>query len=673
MGIQAGLDSSHMWVELHYEFMDAKRYPPPFLDTAFNQLFTKKYQNVCFDAIVVADNIAFEYALSQRQKQQDTTPLLFLGINNYSDSMIQGHTNITGIAEDSDFPGTLDLVQALHPQLERLYLITDPSETGWHMRHIAEKRLAHDQRWKDIRWLQNETYASLMDSLSIPDPQAAVIVLTHSIDRDGTLFSERKVFRMMAEHTQKPIYVLIGHQAIEGIVGGSLLSGKEHGRIAWPMLRSILEGVPADSIPIIRESPKLRLVNYPSLIRFGIDPRLIPEGTQIAQIPYSAWNTYRKEIITVLIVGGVLVGCILVLLYLRMQLRNSRQEYEALVNHVNSVILRLDHRGRILFINHFGEQLFGYSSNELIGRSVSGTLIENKMALDSPKPLIDLILENPNAYLESENENVTRDGRMLWIHWYNRPVFNPDGSLNSIFSVGNDVTEKHLRDLDIARFNQKVAHDLRSPLVTIESFSSELAQDLEANDKESVWQDLDYIRKATTKMNQQVEELSHLFRTGITRQKPSRFPLREAIEEARDLVAGRLQEHQIVVSIDVEGWLTAERGRFVDVMQNLIDNAAKHMGNQKQPRILIGSLIQAEGPALFVQDNGEGIASEHLDIIFNAYVKLDTQTSGSGLGLSLVRRMVESHGGKIWAESPGLGQGSTFWLTLQQLEFTRSS
>jgi signal transduction histidine kinase len=109
-----------------------------------------------------------------------------------------------------------------------------------------------------------------------------------------------------------------------------------------------------------------------------------------------------------------------------------------------------------------------------------------------------------------------------------------------------------------------------------------------------------------------------------------------------------------------------DRPRLLEVLQNLIDNAAKFMGPQKAPRIEIGQSgnDREHGmPVFYVRDNGIGIASEHFERVFGLFNKLDAQSDGTGIGLALVRRIIEVHGGRIWVESE-IGRGTTFYFTL---------
>ena len=102
------------------------------------------------------------------------------------------------------------------------------------------------------------------------------------------------------------------------------------------------------------------------------------------------------------------------------------------------------------------------------------------------------------------------------------------------------------------------------------------------------------------------------------------------------------------------------------MLQNLVDNAVKFMGDQPEPRVKIGQQGKdATGNTIFyVRDNGIGIAPEQQGRLFELFNKLDTETTGTGIGLALVKRIIESHGGKIWVESEGAGKGSTFYFTI---------
>ena len=107
-----------------------------------------------------------------------------------------------------------------------------------------------------------------------------------------------------------------------------------------------------------------------------------------------------------------------------------------------------------------------------------------------------------------------------------------------------------------------------------------------------------------------------------------------------------------------------DRERLLQVFQNLLENAAKYMGQEEHPRVRVEGQKDVASLAVSVRDNGIGIAEDRLKAIFDIFSKVDKGCEGAGIGLALVKRIVEAHGGRIWAESEGLGRGSAFRFTL---------
>jgi signal transduction histidine kinase len=147
---------------------------------------------------------------------------------------------------------------------------------------------------------------------------------------------------------------------------------------------------------------------------------------------------------------------------------------------------------------------------------------------------------------------------------------------------------------------------------------------------------------------------------------PSELAFEEVVREALFLSQGRVAERgaRIDVAPDLPH-VWGDRARLVEVVQNLVDNAVKFSASRPEPHVEIGQRRQAGQPTvLFVRDDGIGIAPEHLEGIFTLFRKLDPRSEGTGIGLALAKRIVEVHGGRIWAESDGPGTGATFCFTL---------
>ncbi len=229
------------------------------------------------------------------------------------------------------------------------------------------------------------------------------------------------------------------------------------------------------------------------------------------------------------------------------------------------------------------------------------------------------------------------------------------------------VRELEAKNAELERFTYTVSHDLKSPLVTIRGFLGLLQQDAAAGRKEQMDRDVDKIRGATETMGRLLDELLELSRIGRLVNPPQDVALGDLAREAEAQLAGAVAERraQLVIAADLPV-VSGDRVRLLEVLQNLIDNAVKFAGDKPQPRIEVGTRRDGEDTVLFVRDNGMGIDPRYHDKVFGLFERLDPGIEGTGVGLALVRRIVEVHGGRIWIESEGEGRGSTFCFTLPE-------
>jgi PAS domain S-box-containing protein len=229
------------------------------------------------------------------------------------------------------------------------------------------------------------------------------------------------------------------------------------------------------------------------------------------------------------------------------------------------------------------------------------------------------------------------------------------------------ISELENKNAELERFTYTVSHDLKSPLFTIRGFLGYLEQDALSGNQARLQGDIQRITDATDKMQRLLNELLELSRVGRLQNEYTYFPFGDLVREASELVQGRIMAGGIRVSTDPNlPMVYGDRPRLTEVLQNLLDNAAKFMGNQEDPQIEVGCRGQdAEHgmPIFYVRDNGIGISLQHYDRVFGLFNKLDPKTDGTGIGLALVKRIIEVHGGTIWVESEA-GKGSTFFFTL---------
>ncbi|MBI3161809.1 MAG: PAS domain S-box protein [Chloroflexi bacterium] len=227
------------------------------------------------------------------------------------------------------------------------------------------------------------------------------------------------------------------------------------------------------------------------------------------------------------------------------------------------------------------------------------------------------------------------------------------------------IDELEDKNSELERFTYTVSHDLKSPLITIKGFLGFLEHDAASGNATRLKADIKRIGDATEKMQRLLSELLELSRIGRVVNPHQPIDLNELADEVIESLHGRLSENNVVVEIQENlPTVFGDRQRLAEVFQNLVDNAAKFTGAQPHPRIEIGqSGFENDMPIFHVRDNGMGIEVMHQDRIFGLFNKLDATSDGTGIGLALVKRIVEVHGGRIWVESE-VGQGATFYFTL---------
>jgi len=356
-------------------------------------------------------------------------------------------------------------------------------------------------------------------------------------------------------------------------------------------------------------------------------------------------------------------------------LRRSDARTRALLDAIPDMIFEFDHDGTILqFVASATnrpllppEQFLGKKITEIMPESVANQTLF----------AIERVLKSGHVHafdyqLLQDNETKIFEARLA--------PLSPDTVLAMVRDISLqkwilEEREKLIGDLEIKnaeleRFTYTASHDLKSPLITIKGFLGFLREDTQSGNIGRLESDIKRIGDATDKMQQLLNDLLELSRVGRLVNKSQYIDLNEVTSEVLELLHGRIYGGNISVSVAEHlPRVYGDRARMLEVFQNLIDNATRFMGDQPNPHIEIGLHGKTEEglPILFVRDNGIGIDPKFNSRIFALFDKLDPQTDGTGIGLALVKRIIESHGGQIWVESE-LGRGATFYFSIQQTD-----
>ncbi len=225
--------------------------------------------------------------------------------------------------------------------------------------------------------------------------------------------------------------------------------------------------------------------------------------------------------------------------------------------------------------------------------------------------------------------------------------------------------EKELqsKNVELEHYTYTVSHDLKSPLITIQAYASMAQSDLRSGNNELAEKGLRTISDAAIKMGNLLEALLELSRAGKAMASPAAVDMNLLVADSINQMVGVLQQVEMIVQPNLPAAF-GDSHRIAGVVQNLIENAIKYMGEQISPRIEVGARREGGETIYFVSDNGAGIEPDSHEAIFDLFKKLNPKSRGTGVGLALVKRIVEGHGGRIWVESQGTGYGSCFLFTL---------
>ena len=364
------------------------------------------------------------------------------------------------------------------------------------------------------------------------------------------------------------------------------------------------------------------------------------------------------------------------------ELRLSEERYRL----VSSVIsdytfftnVQVDGSLQMVWIGGAFEKITGYSTDEFNTR---GGWVSTVHPQDVARDALDMEMLRNNQRIVSELRTVRKNGEICWVRIYAHPIWDSEQNrLVGIYGAVQDINiqkriererenliqELETKNAELEQFTYMVSHDLKAPLITIKGFLGFLSQDALSGNLERLQLDLDRISEAADKMHKLLNDLLELSRIGRLMNDPETVDLNGLILEVENILQGRFEKQntRLVVKHPLPN-VHGDRQRLFEVFQNLADNASKFMGDQPQPLVEIGQAGEALGGfvTLYVRDNGIGIAPQFHDRIFGLFNRLDPAVEGTGVGLSLVKRIVEFHGGQIWVESE-LGQGATFLFTL---------
>ncbi len=365
----------------------------------------------------------------------------------------------------------------------------------------------------------------------------------------------------------------------------------------------------------------------------------------------------------------------------------ERSQLALIVESSDDAIIGKTLDGIITSWNSGAQKLYGYTQEEVSGRPIS--ILAPPDGHDEVHRLLEKI-RTREAIDHFETVRLRKNGERIYVSLTISPILDADGKLVGSATIGRDITENKRTEEEIRELNEKleqrveertaeleaankelesfsysVSHDLKTPLRAIEGFSRMLMREhTEKLDAEGL-RLLRVVCDNTKLMQQLIDDLLALARLGRQQLRKSTISLGEMARQVFERLKIQAPQRRLKLIVKEPSPAYADHSLLYQVMTNLLDNAIKYTQAKETAVIEVGGWAEGQETICYVKDNGIGFDERYGDKIFGPFQRLHeaAKYDGTGIGLAIVQRIIERHGGRVWAEGK-LDHGATFYFTL---------
>lgn len=679
---------AHRRVEFYPEALETFRLPSANYEPEYVALLKKKYADIKVDLVIAVTAYALDFTEQYRDQLWPGVPVVFYSV---SEELVRNRTFPSGYTGQSiafDINGTIDLALRLQPKTRRMVVIGGTADADqYRVRHVAEYLRTLDGR-VETRYLTNEPVQELVSHVQALGKNDIVLYTTVFRDVTGQTFVPQDVLRSLSEAAGAPIYWFM-HMSAPGpeFVGGHLVDFREQGRRAGELALRVLGGENPDRIPAQPPPPARIVVNARQLDRWGIDEKRLPPNATVLFREPTFWERYALSvsiIMAIIVLQTWLIGHLLVQRRRRRrmesEIRESERRFRSLADNAPIMIWMSGPDQKCTYFNQRWLDFTGRSLAEELGDG----WVANVHPDDAP-----IRVDGYHKAFETrapftvEYRLRRNDGDYSWILASAAPRLGGDGEFLGYVGSCLDITDrKQMEEVnrDLAHASRvsmmgqlaaALAHELNQPLGAIlrNAEAGEMLMRQPQPDYEEVNAILTDIRKDDQRAGAVIERMRSLLKRRDLQFES--LALKPLFDQVVELVRSDLQARQITVEMAIPPDLPMVRGDRVhlqQVMLNLVANGADALnGNPVGQRQLAvrAARLNAATVEVAVHDTGHGIPENKLADLFEPFYS--TKSHGMGMGLSIVRTIVESHGGRITAENNPDG-GATMRFTLRQAE-----
>ena len=669
-------------IDVQIEYLDAKRYVEPlYFEQTLKDLYRYKLKGRRYSAVLVSDNRALDFVLGIRQELLPDVPVVFCGVNNFDKSMFRGQRGITGVAEQPAYFETLQAALRLHPSTRKVVVVGNKrTTTGRLIQQRLESlpgRVSPEIQfvfWNDVPL---EELQSRLQGLSADSLVLLSVVVRNAAGQPLTFAGSSEALRVVCP---VPIYGFWDFFLDHGIVGGKLVSAAEQGHLAAGLLLSILDGTPADNLPVITAGANQYMFDYRELTRFGLNVHDLPPDSQLINSP-SRHYAIKKYYLWLGGGGLALLTIISLLLFWIIQSRQrvkrelehalveaeeARDSVDVILKSVTDGLIVADLNQRISRMNRAAETLLGVSFEEVQGQTVRSLLPQDLL----PGPWLQPG-RRPRQQIEWEVLE-PRTRKPMVIQARTGYVQNSNGQRSGTISILRDVTREREIDRFKNEFIATAAHELRTPLTAVMGFADILLQQERLGNFDAGQQRhyLEIIFQKAESLSRIIGDLLDISQVQLGQS----VALEKRPCDIYDLVQRAVNPFQQVqdghcFELDLPEKpveLIVDEGKVLQVLDNVLSNAVKF--SPDGGRILVKGHKLGPEFRVSVEDQGVGMSPEQLERIFDKFFRVDASNSaadGLGLGMTIAKNIIEAHGGQIMVEST-VGQGTKVTFSLME-------
>ncbi|MGD9505860.1 MAG: ABC transporter substrate binding protein, partial [Syntrophobacteraceae bacterium] len=404
------------------------------------------------DLIIALDDPAVDMLTDFHTELFPGVPVVFAGITHFRKYAARGRKEITGVYETQDIVDTIDTALRLFPDAKELLNVSDATIAGISARKELEAIAPRYAGRLNIRYLPACTHEEARAAVAAFPANSIILLNSYATDSAGKTLSTQASTLLLTSAAHAPVFGVHRNRLGDGIVGGCLLSGREHGRRAADMALRVLAGEAPETMEIRENGSSRQMFDYNQLERFHISPSELPEGSIVINEPKSVFETHREFAVTVIsililltITALLLAFFIVRLLQARTALRKKTDELDRVFNLSLDLLCISDRDGRFLRLNPAWENTLGYSLDELEGAIFTDFV--HPEDLDATRQAVSEVIAGKTIF-DFTNRWRRKDGAYRWIEWRTTPHH---GLL--FYSVARDITGRKQAE-EALRFTQ---------------------------------------------------------------------------------------------------------------------------------------------------------------------------------------------------------------------------